>query len=77
MSVKQDISGTLRKIQKEIQQLPNITDRLNFILDMTLTLFGASTGSISIMDQEEKVLTIVAAKGMDWEKKLPPNFLLT
>ncbi|MGE8720610.1 sigma 54-interacting transcriptional regulator [Leptospira terpstrae] len=70
MSVKQDISGTLRKIQKEIQQLPNITDRLNFILDMTLTLFGASTGSISIMDQEEKVLTIVAAKGMDWEKKI-------
>lgn len=70
MSVKQDISGALRKIQKEIQQLPNITDRLNFILEMTLTLFGASTGSISIMDQEEKVLTIVAAKGMDWEKKI-------
>ncbi|XDD46747.1 sigma 54-interacting transcriptional regulator [Leptospira sp. WS39.C2] len=70
MSVKQDISGALRKIQKEIQQLPNITDRLNFILDMTLTLFGATTGSISIMDQEEKVLTIVAAKGMDWEKKI-------
>ncbi|TGL65246.1 sigma 54-interacting transcriptional regulator [Leptospira jelokensis] len=81
MSVKQDFSGALRKIQKEIQQLPNITDRLNFILEMTLTLFGASTGSISIMDQEEKVLTIVAAKGMDWEKKiaakLPFNFGVT
>lgn len=68
--MKQDISSALRKIQKEIQGLPNITDRLNFILDATLNLFGASTGSISITDQEEKVLTIVAAKGMESEKKM-------
>jgi DNA-binding NtrC family response regulator len=68
--LKQDISSALRKIQKEIQGLPNITDRLNFILDATLNLFGASTGSISITDQEEKVLTIVAAKGMESEKKM-------
>ncbi|MCZ8342530.1 MAG: sigma 54-interacting transcriptional regulator [Leptospira sp.] len=68
--MKQDISSALRKIQKEIQSLPNITDRLNFILDATLNLFGASTGSISITDQEEKVLTIVAAKGMESEKKM-------
>ncbi|MDF3819775.1 sigma 54-interacting transcriptional regulator [Leptospira sp. 96542] len=70
MAAKQDISVTLRKIQKEIHNLPNITDRLNFILEASLTLFGASTGSISIADQEEKVLTIVAAKGMDSEKKI-------
>lgn len=68
--MRQDISSALRKIQKEIQGLPNITDRLNFILDATLNLFGASTGSISITDQEEKVLTIVAAKGMESEKKM-------
>ncbi|TGN20908.1 sigma 54-interacting transcriptional regulator [Leptospira idonii] len=70
MAQPQDISGTIRKIQKEIHVLPNITDRLNFILDATLALFGATTGSISIADNEEHVLTIVAAKGMDWEKKI-------
>lgn len=68
--MKQDISGALRKIQQEIRSLPNITDRLNYILEATLSLFGASTGSISITDQAEKVLTIVAAKGMEWEKKI-------
>ncbi|GBF51112.1 transcriptional regulator [Leptospira ryugenii] len=70
MSRQNDISATIRRIQKEIRSLPNISDRLNFILDETLTLFGASTGSISIADSEENVLTIVAAKGMDWEKKI-------
>jgi Nif-specific regulatory protein len=70
MAEPRDISAAIRKIQKEIQKLPNISDRLNFILDATLDLFGASTGSISIADQEEHVLTIVAAKGMEWEKKI-------
>lgn len=69
MAQSQDISSTIRKIQKEIHILPNISDRLNYILEATLALFGATTGSISITDQEENVLTIVAAKGMDWEKK--------
>jgi Nif-specific regulatory protein len=70
MAESQDISASIRKIQKQIQNLPNITDRLNFILEATLSLFGATTGSISVADQEEHVLTIVAAKGMDWEKKI-------
>jgi len=70
MAQSQDISSAIRKIQKEIHVLPNISDRLNYILDATLALFGASTGSISITDQEENILTIVAAKGMDWEKKI-------
>jgi transcriptional regulator with GAF, ATPase, and Fis domain len=77
MAQPQDISATIRKIQKEIHNLPNITDRLNFILDATLTLFGATTGSISIADQEEYVLTIVAAKGMDWEKKIAAKLPFT
>ncbi len=77
MALAKDISATIRKIQKEIQQLPNITERLNFILEATLTLFGATTGSISIADQEEHVLTIVAAKGMDWEKKIAAKLPFT
>jgi len=77
MAQSRDISATIRKIQKEIQHLPNITDRLNFILEATLSLFGATTGSISIADQEEHVLTIVAAKGMDWEKKIAAKLPFT
>ncbi|MDZ4728053.1 MAG: sigma 54-interacting transcriptional regulator [Leptospira sp.] len=77
MAKPQDISSTIRKIQKEIQHLPNITDRLNFILEATLSLFGATTGSISIADQEEHVLTIVAAKGMAWEKKIAAKLPFT
>lgn len=70
MRPNQDVSSALRRIQKEIQKLPNISERLNFILEESLSLFGATTGSISLTDPDENVLTIVAAKGMDSEKKI-------
>lgn len=70
MSSDSDISSRIRKIQREVHRIPSVTERLNYIIEESLSLFAATTGSLSISNPREKVLTIVAAKGMDWEKKM-------
>ncbi len=64
------ISSRIRTLQKKIHRISSVTERLSYIIEESLDLFGASTGSLSIANPQEKVLTIVAAKGMDWEKKM-------
>jgi len=65
-----DLPSQIQKIQRELHSMNSISERLDYLLEVSLSLFGATTGSISIINPEEEVLTIVAAKGMDWQKKI-------
>lgn len=67
----------INSVQIEIRLGKNIFDILDHILDEILNLFGASTGSISLSDPQEKVLTIACAKGIDKEKKIAAKFPFT
>jgi transcriptional regulator with PAS, ATPase and Fis domain len=73
-SSEKDFSDWIAKTQKELQRLKSISEKMDYILTESLRLFGASTGSISLTDPDQKLLTIVAAKGMDGEKKLAAKF---
>ena len=63
----------INSLQIEIRLGKNIFDILDHILEEILNIFEASTGSISLSDPQEKILTIACAKGIDKEKKLPQN----
>jgi Nif-specific regulatory protein len=69
-----DFSEWISYIQEELRNKKTISEKMDFILDESLQLFDASTGSISLTDQDQQLLTIVAAKGMDGEKKLAAKF---
>lgn len=64
----------INNLQIEIRLGKNIFDILDHILEEILSIFEASTGSISLADPHEKVLTIACAKGIDKEKKIAAKF---
>jgi len=71
---EKDFSEWISYIQEELRKKKLISEKMDFILDESLRLFDASTGSISLTDPDQQLLTIVAAKGMDGEKKLAAKF---
>lgn len=64
----------INSLQIEIRLGKNIFDILDHILEEILNIFEASTGSISLADPQEKILTIACAKGIDKEKKIAAKF---
>ncbi|MCE9498910.1 MAG: sigma 54-interacting transcriptional regulator [Leptospira sp.] len=70
MTDDRELSESFSKIKKEIKSGKPFSEILDLFLDEALSLFGASTGSISLTDPEKKVLTIVAARGIDKDKRL-------
>ncbi|WCL49796.1 sigma 54-interacting transcriptional regulator [Leptospira sp. GIMC2001] len=74
ISEEKDFSELISHIQVELRNKPTISAKMDYILEESLRLFDATTGSISLADPEQKLLTIVAAKGMDGEKKLAAKF---
>ena len=64
----------INSLQIEIRLGKNIFDILDHVLEEILNIFEASTGSISLADPQEKILTIACAKGIDKEKKIAAKF---
>lgn len=71
---EKDFSEWISYIQIELRNKKLISEKMDFILDESLKLFDATTGSISLTDPDQQLLTIVASKGMDGEKKLAAKF---
>lgn len=65
-----DKSEILQETQKILQSEKSTLEKLDVILEKCLEYFGANSGSISLRDPKENVLTIIAAKGMNSEQKI-------
>lgn len=71
-----DVLNIIQKIHTDIKSGLTISEVLDTVLVDSLSLFSATTGSISIMDPENNMLTIVCARGIDKDKRLAANFPL-
>lgn len=75
------LSSFHKKILPRIKSGENIFEILNEILDELLRICSTNLGNISFTDPYEKVLTIIASRGLDTEKqlavKLPFNIGVT
>ncbi|HNI97203.1 MAG TPA: hypothetical protein PL169_14110 [Leptospiraceae bacterium] len=64
------LSSFQKKILPRIKTGENIFEILNEILDELLRICSTNLGNISFTDPYEKVLTIIASRGLDTEKQL-------
>jgi hypothetical protein len=63
-------TDSLLKFRNTLDSNQNVFNLFDTLLDIILDFCNALTGNISLTDPFEKVLIILAARGLDKEKKL-------